>query len=52
LFEVLRRWLEGELDYTADELVAHCSGFLGSLAAYVLLDNDPAKGSTSNIAKV
>jgi AcrR family transcriptional regulator len=44
LFEVLRRWLEGELDYTADELVTHCSGFLGSLAAYVLLDNDPAKG--------
>lgn len=51
LFEVLRRWLEGELDYTADELVIHCSGFLGSLAAYVLLENDPATVSISSIAK-
>ena len=39
LFEVLRRWLDGEIDYTADELVAHCAGFLGSLAAYVLAEN-------------
>lgn len=36
LFEVLRRWFDNELDYTAEELVTHCAGFLGSLGAYVL----------------
>jgi AcrR family transcriptional regulator len=36
LFEVLRRWLAGELDFTGDQLVDHCAGFLASLAAYVL----------------
>lgn len=41
LFEVLRRWLDNELDYTADELVTHCAGFLGSLGAYVLQENTP-----------
>ncbi|MDY6871751.1 MAG: TetR/AcrR family transcriptional regulator [Actinomycetota bacterium] len=39
LFEVLRRWLDGELAFTTDELVQHCAGFLGSLASYVLLQN-------------
>lgn len=38
LFEVLRRWLDGELDYTADQLVEQCAGLFGSLAAYVLGD--------------
>jgi hypothetical protein len=33
---VLRRWLAGELDFTGDQLVDHCAGFLASLAAYVL----------------
>lgn len=41
LFEVLRRWLDNELDYTADELITHCAGFFGSLGAYVLLQNTP-----------
>lgn len=36
LFEVFRRWLDGELDYGTDELVSHCTGFLISLAGYVL----------------
>ena len=36
LFEVLRRWLDDELDFSTDELVAHCAGFLGRLGAYVL----------------
>ena len=36
LFEVLRRWIEGELDYDTDELAGHCAGFLTSLAEYVL----------------
>lgn len=39
LFEVLRRWVDGELDYTADQLTDHCAGFLGSLATYVLDDH-------------
>jgi AcrR family transcriptional regulator len=38
VFEVLRRWADGELDYTADQLVEHCAGLLGSLAAYVLTE--------------
>lgn len=38
LFEVLRRWSDGEIDYTAEQLVSHCAGFLGSLGAYVLSD--------------
>lgn len=36
LFEVLRRWLDDELDFGTEELVAHCAGFLGSLGSYVL----------------
>jgi AcrR family transcriptional regulator len=36
VFEVLRRWADGELDYTPDQLVEHCAGLLGSLAGYVL----------------
>lgn len=39
LFEVLRRRLDGELDFTTDELVEHCAGCLGSLGSYVLLQN-------------
>jgi AcrR family transcriptional regulator len=38
LFEVLRRWVDGELDYTEDQLINHGAGFLGSLATYVLAD--------------
>ncbi|WP_180275963.1 TetR/AcrR family transcriptional regulator [Mycobacterium celatum] len=38
VFEVLRRWADGELDYTPDQLVEHCAGLLGSLAGYVLAD--------------
>lgn len=36
LFEVFRRWLDGELDYTRDELVDHCAGLVTSLIDYVL----------------
>ncbi|WP_193393853.1 TetR/AcrR family transcriptional regulator [Mycobacterium kyorinense] len=36
VFEVLRRWADGELDHTPDQLVEHCAGLLGSLAGYVL----------------
>lgn len=39
VFEVLRRWADGELDYTPDQLVEHCAGLLGSLAGYVLADS-------------
>ncbi len=39
LFEVLRRWSEGEIEYTTAQLVTHCAGFLGSLGAYVLSDS-------------
>ncbi|WP_197748330.1 TetR/AcrR family transcriptional regulator [Mycolicibacterium sediminis] len=42
LFEVFRRWLDGELVFTTDELVEHCAGFLGSLGTYVL--ENPATG--------
>lgn len=38
LFEVLRRWVDGELDYSPDQLVDHCAGLFGSLAGYVLAD--------------
>ncbi|HZU48565.1 MAG TPA: TetR/AcrR family transcriptional regulator [Mycobacterium sp.] len=38
VFEVLRRWADGELDYTQEQLVEHCAGLLGSLAGYVLAD--------------
>jgi AcrR family transcriptional regulator len=38
VFEVLRRWADGELDYHPDQLVEHCAGLLGSLAAYVLAE--------------
>jgi AcrR family transcriptional regulator len=38
VFEVLRRWADGELDYSPDQLVEHCAGLLGSLAGYVLAD--------------
>jgi AcrR family transcriptional regulator len=46
LFEVLRRWLDGELEFTTDELVQHCAGFLGSLASYVLLQNRDDSATT------
>jgi AcrR family transcriptional regulator len=39
LFEILRRRLDGELNFTTDELVEHCAGFLGSLGSYVLLQS-------------
>ena len=42
LFEVFRRWLDGELVFTTEELVEHCAGFLGSLGTYVLAN--PADG--------
>jgi AcrR family transcriptional regulator len=38
VFEVLRRWADGELDYSPDQLVEHCAGLLGSLAGYILAD--------------
>lgn len=45
LFEVLRRWLDGEFSYQIDQLVEHCAGFLTSLAGYVLLqDAGPQPG--------
>lgn len=36
IFEVLRRWLDGEFAYGTEQLVEHCAGLLGSLATYVL----------------
>lgn len=36
LFEVLRRWLDGEFDCTTDVLIEHCAGMLSSLGDYVL----------------
>lgn len=45
LFEVLRRWLDNELDFTTDELVNHCAGCLGSLGTYVLLQNTGDNGA-------
>jgi AcrR family transcriptional regulator len=36
LFEVLRRWLEQEIDFSVEELIKHCAGFLGSLGVYTL----------------
>jgi hypothetical protein len=38
VFEVLRRWADGELDYTPDKLVENCAGLLCSIAGYVLAD--------------
>ena len=46
LFEVLRRRLDGELEFTTDELVQHCAGFLGSLGNYVLLQNTDQSATT------
>lgn len=46
LFEVLRRWLDGELEFSTDELVQHCAGFLGSLGTYVLLQNAVESATT------
>ena len=46
LFEVLRRRLDGELEFTTDELVQHCAGFLGSLGNYVLLQNTGQSATT------
>jgi AcrR family transcriptional regulator len=46
LFEVLRRRLDGELEFTTDELVQHCAGFLGSLGNYVLLQNSDQSATT------
>lgn len=37
LFEVFRRWLDGEFDDDTDDLVDHCTGLLNALAGYVLL---------------
>lgn len=36
LFEVLRRWLDGEFACGTDVLVEHCAGMLSSLTDYVL----------------
>jgi AcrR family transcriptional regulator len=36
LFEVLRRWLDGEFSCDPEYLVEHCGGFLGSLGDYVV----------------
>ena len=46
LFEVLRRRLDGELEFTTDELVQHCAGLLGSLGNYVLLQNSDQSATT------
>ena len=46
LFEVLRRRLDGELEFTTDELVQHCAGLLGSLGNYVLLQNTDQSATT------
>ena len=46
LFEVLRRRLDGELEFTTDELVQHCAGLLGSLGKYVLLQNTDQSATT------
>ncbi|WP_280236907.1 TetR/AcrR family transcriptional regulator [Nocardia cyriacigeorgica] len=35
MFEVLRRWLEGELDFDAEQIIEHTAGLFGGLAAYV-----------------
>ncbi|MBF6088281.1 TetR/AcrR family transcriptional regulator [Nocardia cyriacigeorgica] len=35
LFEVLRRWLDGELDFDAEQIIEHSAGLFGFLAAYV-----------------
>jgi hypothetical protein len=42
----LRRRLDGELEFTTDELVQHCAGFLGSLGSYVLLQNAVESATT------
>jgi AcrR family transcriptional regulator len=36
LFEVFRRWVDGELDFTSEDLVRHCAGLIGGLGMYVL----------------
>ena len=46
LFEVLRRRLDGELEFTTDELVQHCAGLLGSLGNNVLLQNTDQSATT------
>ncbi|MFE3442872.1 TetR/AcrR family transcriptional regulator [Nocardia sp. NPDC059180] len=35
MFEVLRRWLDGELDFDAEQIIEHTAGLFGGLAAYV-----------------
>jgi AcrR family transcriptional regulator len=37
LFEVLRRWLDGELDFDAEQIIEHTAGLFGGLAAYVAI---------------
>lgn len=41
VFEVLRRWLDGELSCDADTLVEHCAGLLGALGDYVVRQDHP-----------
>lgn len=36
LFEVLRRWVERDIELPTDVLIKHCAGFLGSLGLYTL----------------
>lgn len=47
LFEVFRRWLDGEIDYSEDALVLYCAGLLGSLGNYVLMQGTARTDDTS-----
>ncbi len=43
LFEILRRWIDGQLNLSTEVLIEHCAGFLGSLGLYTLGQKpDPA----------
>ncbi|CAN3129548.1 hypothetical protein ACNUDN_03333 [Mycobacterium sp. smrl_JER01] len=36
LFEILRRWIDGQLNHSTEMLIEHGAGFLGSLGLYTL----------------
>ena len=36
LFEILRRWIDGQLNLSTEMLIEHGAGFLGSLGLYTL----------------
>ncbi|MGC7219953.1 TetR/AcrR family transcriptional regulator, partial [Mycobacteroides abscessus subsp. massiliense] len=36
LFEILRRWIDGQLNLSTEMLIEHCAGFLGILGLYTL----------------